>query len=272
MLETFRLQRETLEVAPHTFTEVLGLPITNTLVTAVVVTVFLALVGWYVSRQFKLVPDSFQNALELLQEQMLQLVDQITADRRLSQEIFPLIAALFVYIGVANVLTLVPGIQSVTFGGESLFRTPTSDLNLPLGLALATVAFIQLRVIYEYGLLSYVGRYVKIKELIAGFQRSVKDGFIALVEFFVGLLDVIAEAAKVISLSFRLFGNMFAGELLAVLILGAFAIAVPSLWLSLNLLFALVQALVFGALVAGYYTLAVQPEGDIAEAEEGFEE
>ncbi len=219
-----------------------------------------------------MIPSTIQNACELLYEEIIGLVKQITADNRLAQEVFPLVGALFIYIGLVNVVTLLPGVGSITAGDESLLRTPTSDINLPLALAAGSILLIQFRAIKETGLFGFAGRYVKLKELIAGFRSSLKDGFIALVEFFVGLLDIIAEFAKVVSLSFRLFGNMFAGELLAVLVLGAVAYVVPAIWMSLNLLFALVQALVFGALVTGYYALAVKPEGDVTEPESGFKE
>lgn len=272
MLDFLQLQREQVSVDPHVFTHFFGIPLTNTLITGILVAALIALFGFWGRRMFTLVPGNIQNACELLYEEMLKLIKQITADSSLAKEVFPLVGALFVYIGLANVITLFPGVGSITAGGESLLRTPTSDINLPLALAAGSILLIQVRAIKEVGIFSFAGRFVKVKELIAGFRSSLKDGFIALVEFFVGLLDVIAEAAKVISLSFRLFGNMFAGELLAVLILGAVAYVVPAIWLSLNLLFAVVQALVFGALVTGYYALAVRPEGDVTEAESGFDE
>lgn len=271
MLDFLRIQRESVDVAPHVFEQIGGIPITNTLLAAVLVTVLIFLFGVYAKNRFQLVPGPIQNAFGALYEAMLTLIQQITTERSLAREIFPLVGALFVYIGLANIVPLIPGVKSITATGESLFRTPTSDINLPLGLAAAMLILVQVRATAEVGVLSYLGRFFKFKELVAGFRSGLKDGFLALVEFFVGLLDIIAEFAKVISLSFRLFGNMFAGELLAVLILGAIAYGLPAIWLSLNLLFAVVHALVFGALVAGYYTLAVRAEGDPTEPEEGIE-
>ena len=88
--------------------------------------------------------------------------------------------------------------------------------------------------------------------------------FIALIDFFVGVLDIIGEVAKVISLSLRLFGNMFAGQVLALILLGALAYIVPSVWLAMNLFVGVLQALVFSALVAAYYMLAVKPDEEEA--------
>lgn len=270
MFDFLQLQREQVSIEPYTFMELSGVPITNTLITGIVVTVVIAVFGFWGRHYFSLIPGAVQNASELLYEEIVKIIEQITADKHLAREVLPLVGALFVYIGLVNIITLLPGVNGFTVEGESLLRTPTSDINLPLALAVGSVLLIQLRAIKSAGVFAFIGRYVKLKDLIAGFRSGVKDGLIALVEFFVGILDVIAEFAKVVSLSFRLFGNMFAGELLAVLILGAIAYVVPAIWMSMNLLFALVQALVFGALVTGYYALAVKPEGDVTEPESGF--
>lgn len=254
-----QLDTEVTSVSPDVVAEISGLPITNTLLMAVFIAVVFGLFGFVVKR-FSLIPGWFQNATEILYEQMYKLVYQITGEKKLADNIFPLVGALFVYIGAANLFGLIPGLTSFTYDGTPIFRTPTTDINLTLGLAAAMLLLIQVRSIQDWGFFGYVGRFIRVKEVAHGFRKGMKEGFLALVDFFVGLLDIIAEAAKVISLSFRLFGNMFAGEVLAVLLLGAFAYAVPSLWLSINLLFAVVQAVVFGALVAAYYTLAMKQD------------
>jgi F-type H+-transporting ATPase subunit a len=260
MSNLLRLDRQPTDVAPPVLDTIAGVPLTNTLLTALVITIILAGFGFYWRNRFRVIPGWFQNAMELVYDQMVRLIKQITGSEEKAEAILPAIAAIFVYIGVANLLTILPGLSSITFDGTTLLRAPTSDINLPLALGLVSMIVIQIEAIRVRGPISYFGRFFRFKELAAGFSKGVKAGSIALVKFFVGFLDIIAEAAKVISLSFRLFGNMFAGELLAVLILSAFAYGLPALWLSMNLLFSVVQALVFGALVAGYYTLAVRKQ------------
>lgn len=256
----FQINREISSVGPETIATIAGIPITNSFLLILLIILIFAITGYYAVRKFSLVPKGAQNVIEMLYESMLNLTAQITASDKLAVRIFPLIGALFVYIGVANAIGLIPGVTSFTYNEVPIFRTPTSDFNTTFGLALAMIFLIQVESIRSYGFFGYIGRFIRIKELIAGFRKGLKDGALALVDFFIGLLDIIAEAAKVISLSFRLFGNMFAGEVLAILILGALAYLLPSLWLSLNLLFAIVQAIVFGALVAAYYTLSVKGE------------
>lgn len=266
-MDTIRLQRDVADVGPDIVGTIAGFPVANSFLLSLVIVILFAIVSYWITKRFKLVPTRLQNMMESLYEGMLKLTDQITNSKRLSARIFPLIAALFVYIGVANMIGLIPGMTSFTWDGQALFRTPTSDFNTTFGLAFAMILLIQVDSIREWGILGYLGRFFKFKEVYQGFRKGIKNGFLALVDFFIGLMDVIAEIAKIISLSFRLFGNMFAGEVLMVLLLGAVAFVVPALWFSLNLLFALVQAVVFGALTAAYYTLAMKHE----EAEETVE-
>lgn len=271
-MDFLRLQREQVSIEPNVFFDLFGVPVTDTLITGLLVTAVIALFGFWGRHIFSVIPGKVQNMFEILYEGMLSLIQQVAVDRDLATKAFPLVAALFVYIGLANLITLLPGLGSITVAGETMLRTPTSDINLPLALAAGSVMLINVEAIKVAGFFSYIGRYFKFSELIEGMRNGVQAGFVALIEFFVGLLDILFEFTKVVSLSFRLFGNMFAGELLAVLILGAVAYAVPSLWMSLNLLFGIVHALVFGALATAYYALAVRPEGDVTAPGEGMVE
>jgi F-type H+-transporting ATPase subunit a len=181
---------------------------------------------------------------------------------------FSLVTALFLYIGVANLITIIPGVASVTYEGVSIFRSPTSDFNTTLGLALAMVVLIQLYAFKQFGFWGYVGKFIQLSGIIKGFKQGVGAGFMAIINFLIGLLDIVSEAAKVVSLSLRLFGNIYAGEVLAVIVLGALAYILPATWMALNILFALVQAVVFGALVAAYYSIAVTVEEPSAQEAE----
>jgi len=89
------------------------------------------------------------------------------------------------------------------------------------------------------------------------------DGFVGLVDFFVGLLDIVGEIAKVVSLTFRLFGNIYAGQVLAIIIMGAFAFVLPTVWAVMSNFTGILQGFVFAALVAVYYSLTIKPEDDI---------
>ena len=117
--------------------------------------------------------------------------------------------------------------------------------------------------IRDWGIFGHLGKYFKFKEVILGFKKSFGAGMAAIIDFLIGLLDIVSEIAKTISLSLRLFGNMYAGEVLTVVIFAGLAYGLPSAWLAMNLLVAVVQTIVFGSLTAAYYMLAVKPEEEI---------
>lgn len=260
MKEIVQVSRDVTPVASEVVWTLFGYPLTNSYLLTVLIVFIVLILAVLVAPKFDKKPSRFQNMLEMLYEGMVHFVSEITKSKRLSRDIIPLVTALFVFIGLSNFLGLIPGLGSITWNGVSMFRSPTSDFNTTFGLALAVVALIQLDSMREWGFFGYIGRFLKFKELWQGIRGGFKSGAMALVEFAIGLLDIVSEMAKVISLSFRLFGNMFAGEVLMVLILSAFAFGLPALWLSMSMLFALVQAVVFGALAAAYYTLAMRED------------
>jgi F-type H+-transporting ATPase subunit a len=196
----------------------------------------------------------------MLYEAMLGFVEQIVGSKEAARSIFPLVATLFIYIGASNLIGLIPGVTNFTYNETPIFRTPTADFNTTFGLAFAMVTLIQYIDIKRSGMFAYLGKYFQFKQVWDGFKEGLGAGFVAIIHFCIGLLDIISEFAKIASLALRLFGNMYAGEVLAVILLGAIAYIVPSVWLAMNLLTGVVQAMVFGALIAAYYSLVARSE------------
>ncbi|MFT7499351.1 MAG: F-type H+-transporting ATPase subunit a [Porticoccaceae bacterium] len=225
--------------------------------------VFLALLflafGLFSVRKFTLVPGKFQAMVEMVYESIVALIQQIAGNREQAEKIFPLIATILVYFAVANVIAIIPGLTDFTYNGIAILRTPTSDFNTALGVSLAAVLVLNYISLREYGFLGYLGNFFQVKAVVNGFRKSVMDGFIGLVQAFVGLLDIIGEVAKVVSLSFRLFGNVYAGQVLAIIIMGSVAYVLPTLWTILSGFTGILQGMVFASLVAVYYTLAIKP-------------
>ena len=122
------------------------------------------------------------------------------------------------------------------------------------------ILLIQLASIRDYGIFGYLGKFFQFKQVWVAFRKSIKDGMLAIIEFMIGLLDIVSEIAKVVSLSLRLFGNMYAGQVLATVILAGFAYGLPAIWMSLSVLSAVVQTLVFALLVTAYYSISVKGE------------
>lgn len=254
----FQVAVENPGVQPEIIGSIGSFPITNAMLLAALVTLLFLLLGLYTKKHSKLVPSKFMIMLEETVKSFQTLLMQITGNERMAAQLLPLIGALFLYMGVGNLIGLVPGLTAITHDGAAIFRTPTNDFNTTFSIALAMVILTQIMSIRQFGLLGHLGKFFKFKDVFLGFKKGIGDGFIAIIEFLVGLLDIISEIAKVVSLSLRLFGNMYAGEVLMAVLLGAFAIAIPSAWLAMNLLVGVLQAMVFGALTAAYYTLAVE--------------
>lgn len=210
-------------------------------------------------------PNKFQILLEYTYEMFEDFILKIVGNDKMTKQILPIIGTIFIYIGISNVLTLLPGIDSLTFdvNGETVpfFRTHTSDINTTFGIAAAMIIWTQIYSIQKGGILNHINKYFKVWGIIKGFkEKGFSGAFIGVIEFFVGLLDIISEFAKSISLSLRLFGNMFAGLMLSGIILGALAIVAPIPLILFGLFSGTLQALVFGALTASYFGTAVEME------------
>jgi F-type H+-transporting ATPase subunit a len=250
-------------VQPEIVFSVLDIPITNAMLTNVFVLSIFILLAVLLSRRTSHIPTTFQVLVETMVESFISLLEQITGARKTAIQLLGLVGAIFLYMGVSNIILLLPGLSSFMYNGVGVFRTPTNDFNTTFSIALAVIVITNIMSIKVFGLFGHFGKFFKFKEVYQGFASSIGDGCLAIIDFLIGLLDIVSELAKVVSLSLRLFGNMYAGEVLAAILLGVFAILVPAPWLAMNLLVGVLQALVFGALTAAYYTLAVQ----VAEAE-----
>jgi F-type H+-transporting ATPase subunit a len=259
-MDLLRINREIPGIGPDTVFSIGNFPIANTTLMMVFI-IFLILIGAFVMRKRdKLIPASLQNFVEAFYEYVFDLVNQVTGNRKVTNKIFPLVGSLFVFILLSNIGGLLPLISEITWNGVSVFRAPTSDFNTTFALAFSFLFLIQFEAIRTGGIFAYIGKFFQFKQVWVAFRKSVKDGMIALIMFGIGILDIISEIAKVVSLSLRLFGNMYAGQVLSMVILAGFAYGLPAIWMSLNVLSAVVQTIVFALLVTAYYSTSVKTE------------
>ena len=232
-----------------------GIPITNTVVTAVGIAVLLIIAGFVFGRRLKLVPGRFQTAVEAGFEYVFGYVEQTLGSRALAQRYFPLIATIFLFILVANTLHFFPfvghaiGLEDPSTNGLApLLRAPNTDLNTPLALAIITFLVVEISGILALGLLKYGSKFVNFKAGAIG--------------FVVGLLEIIGNLARLVSLSFRLFGAIFAGEVL-LLVMGVFVpYFLPVPLMAFELFIGFLQAAIFAILTLAYIKLALEePHG-----------
>ena len=239
-------------ITPEIITDIFGIPVTNTLITSIIATVVLLIIAYFATKKMKEVPNGLQNLFEAVIEALFKMIDSVTENRKQTYQFFPLVSTIFIFIILSNWLGLVPGFGSVGFfetahdGGHSTFipllRSANSDLNTTLALAIVSVTATQIFGIAALGILKYGKKFINFSSPIT---------------FFVGILELISEVAKMISFSFRLFGNVFAGEVLLVVIMTLVPFIAPLPFFALELFVGFVQALVFAMLTTVFLKMAV---------------
>jgi len=235
---------EEIHLASNVLFTIGPIPVTNAILATWLGMLVLIAIAFAVSRNLSLVPQGIQNVVEGVIEVLLDLVEQVTQDRRRAEQFFPFVVTFFLFILIVNWMELIPGYGSILFGGAPLLRSANSDLNTPLALALISVIGTQIAGIGAIGLAKHVGHYLN---------------FSGPVEFFVGILHLIGEVAKVISFAFRLFGNVFAGEVLIVVMSFLIPYFVPVPFYGIEIFVGFIQALVFTMLTLVFLTIATTP-------------
>ena len=238
-----------IEIAAEKLFEVLGLPVTNTLLMGWIVVGVLTVLGFLIARKVTLIPKGLQNLFEAFIDGFLGLMESVFGSREKAEKYLPLVATIFIFILLSNWFGILPGVGSIGFfeetGGGKAFvpflRSPASDLNFTLALALIAVLMGNILGVAAIGFFKHLSRFLSFKGPI---------------DFFVGILEFISEIAKMVSFSFRLFGNVFAGEVLLIItgFLAPFLVPVP--FLLLEIFVGFIQALVFAMLTTVFIGIA----------------
>jgi F-type H+-transporting ATPase subunit a len=257
--EHHRLSQSAVEIARP-----LGIPITNSMVVTWVVAIGLIVFAQWATRHMKEVPEGSQNFLEWLVESLYGFLEGLLGER-LAKQTFWFFASVFIFILAANWVGLIPGVGSMGWGHhtpagfvieEPLFRGANADVNLTLAMALT---FFAMWIVWGLRALGPMGF---LKEMFApkGSTTGALKVLMIVVFFAAGLLELISILFRPVSLSFRLYGNVFAGETMletmAQVPYIAWLVQIPFYFL--ELLVGLVQALVFMLLTAVFTLLICQ--------------
>jgi F-type H+-transporting ATPase subunit a len=232
-------------------------PVTNAVLLAFIVLIVLTILAIVLKSKLKMIPNALQNVAELVMEGALDLMDSVLGSRKTSEKYLPIVFTIFLFVLFSNWFGLIPGVGSVTImnsatGGAAvpLLRSPASDLNFTLALALIAVTMINIFGIAAIGIRA---------------RFSVFFNFESPLKFFVGILELISEFARIISFTFRLFGNVFAGEVLLAIMALLVPYLVPLPFMFLEIFVGFIQAFIFGMLTLVFVALAVTPhEGENA--------
>ncbi len=243
-------------LAPEVLLQWGPLTITNTIINAWLAFFIFLVVGLALRKRLSVRPGKFQNGVEYFLEILLGYFDQVTGNRALTLRFLPVAGSVFFFILLSNWLGLLPGTGSITFGHSFLLRPATTDLNLTLAMALVTVISSHLFGFFTVGIFTHFNKFIQIGSVLKSLRKGPIAIFTALVEFAVGLIEIVGELSKVLSLSLRLFGNIFAGEVLLTVITGLVAAVIPTPFMLLELLVGMIQAGVFAILTIVYMTVA----------------
>lgn len=258
-------------LGPEAILSIGPIPITNTIVNTLFVDAILLGSAFYLKDHIKKIPGKFQNLLEIMIESFYSLTESIAGKN--AAKIFPWFVTFFLFILISNWSGLIPGMGSVGFreaAGEAhaaeepaeaaetqtkaeskaeeaelipIMRNATSDLNVTLALALISLVATHYLAIQATGIKDYLRRFFSLNPIL----------------LFVGLLEIVSEFTKIISLSFRLFGNIFAGEVVLATISDLFAFVFPVPFIMLEVIVGLVQALVFSMLTMVFMSVLMTP-------------
>ncbi len=260
-------------------------PITNTLLCTWITIVIVIILTYFGTRKRDLIPAGVQNFVEWGVEGIRNLVVGAVGEEK-GRKFFPLVGTFFFFALFANILDIFPGIDTIGWVNQTAvqaahlpapssfllfgnytdkiipwFRPPTSDLNVTFAMALISVIVTQIFGFIWLGAGEHISKYFRFKSL---FTHSYQGP----IEFFVGLVELVTEVARILSFAFRLFGNIFAGSA----VLAVFAFLVPGLadiiFIPLEIFVALVQALVFALLTLVFLQLATTSEHEAEEETE----
>ena len=284
--------------SPEPFYKLGPIYITNTFIAAWLSIIVLIGFFFFATRKMKLVPKGLQNLAEYIIEMMLNFVEGVTSKEN-GRKFFPIVATIFLYVlmnawmgllpffnvigtfhtGTSDTLlqtlahTIFPAL-SPSLGQYSgpiidvpLFRPANTDINLPLMLALVSFFSVEYWGITSLSLRHYLGRFLRFQQLLQGLKQLVRGKIkpalsailFGILDVFVGVLESLAEFVRILSFTFRLFGNMTAGEILLLMIAFLSPWMIGVIFYGLEAFLGFVQAFIFAVLTLVFATMAVTP-------------
>ncbi len=240
---------------PEDLFKIGGFTITNSIIVSFGILILFVTTGLIMRRRFAMIPGRVQNVLESGIEALIGLMDQVLGNRKKSEKYFPLVATIFVFVLFSNWLGLLPGIGSIVFrvGEEAVpfLRSPSTDLNFTLALAIISVLATNIIGIGTIGAVKHAKKFLNFSSPLG---------------FFVGILELLSEFARIVSFSFRLFGNIFAGEVLLVVIQFLIPYILPLPFVMMEMFFGLIQAFIFAMLTLVFISVAVEDHDEHEES------
>jgi F-type H+-transporting ATPase subunit a len=240
-----------IHLAPLALFHIGNIAVTNTFVTALTVAALLIVSAFFAGRSLKMKPNGYQTVLELLITYPYTFVRETLGNDRLAERIFPLIMTIFLFVLAVNWFGLLPFVASVGITEQvhgyskfiPIFYPGATDLNMTLALAVIAFFAIEIAGITTLGAIKYAKKFISFKSPMS---------------FMVGLIELVSELVRLISFSFRLFGNIFAGKVLVLVIMLFVPYVLPVPFLAFETFVGFIQAAIFAMLTLFFTKIAIE--------------
>jgi len=266
-----RLTSPHVELPSEEVSNIAGFPITNTLISSWFTIIILVGIFYACTRKMKLIPGRLQNLAEMVVEGLLNFVEEAAGKER-GRILFPAVATIFIYVITNAYLSLLPFFGTVGITGHEghlipLFRGANTDINVPLSIAVMSFVFIEYWGMRSIGAFRYIGEFITVGQIGQGFKQffkgkirpAITDIGLGFINLFVGMLEIFSHFIRIISFTFRLFGNMTAGEILLLCVCFLVPLIATIPFYGLELLIGFIQALIFAGLTLAFGMVAITP-------------
>jgi F-type H+-transporting ATPase subunit a len=231
---------------PYIVGELFGVPLTATLITTWLTMLLLIVGAFFVSRKPALIPKKAQSIAEMVVGGVYDYMSDVLESRKLALKYFPIVMTIFIFILSLNWIGLLPGVTSIGFTHDGhftpLFYPAATDLNITIAFAIVAFLTIEMAGVVALGTFKYIGKFINFHSPLA---------------FIIGIIELISEMARLVSFSFRLFGNIFAGKTLLVVVIFFVPYIAPVPLYAFELFVGFIQAFVFAVLTLFFIKLAV---------------
>ncbi len=242
------MEENGIHIALHS-DKILHLPyfqVTNTLFTAWFSIVVLLALALILRGQIKEIPGRFMSMVEALFEYVLNYMEEVLGDKRLARKLFPIIMTIFLFVLVSNWTEHLPFFETLKVqtghGHSALFKSANTDLNVTLSLAIVSFFVVETLGVVTVGLWKYLGKFINLSSPL---------------NFVIGLIELISELARLVAFSFRLFGNILAGEVLILVVKYFVPYFLPVPLMAFELFVGFIQAAIFALLTLFFVKLAI---------------
>ena len=239
------------KLSPYIVGEFMGMPITATMLTAWLTMIVLIGFAFFFTRKPKLIPSKLQSIFEALIGTTYNYMVEVLESKKLASKYFPIVMTIFIFVLALNWIGLLPGVTSIGFyeghGSDAhfipLLYPAATDLNITIAFALIAFFTIEIAGVLAIGIFKYAGKFINFKSPLA---------------FVIGIIEFISELARLVSFSFRLFGNIFAGKTLIVVAMFFVPYILPVPLLAFEVFVGFIQAFIFAILTLFFIKIAIE--------------